>query len=113
MAEKLKSYDNKYTFEFGKSYLMKYKRTTMFFICEPKLDWYRVEHSTSKDTGYAFINFSDIPGRYSYYANPLNGKGELIVRELTAAEIKERDSAYDTWEAMENQTRKFNYKFKK
>jgi len=113
MAEKLKSFDDNYTFEFGKNYLMKYKRTTMYFICEPALDWYRVEHSTSKDTTYAFINFSDVPGRYRYYLNPSHGNGELIFKELNEAETKERESAYKTWEAMEQQTRKFNYKFKK
>lgn len=97
------------TFEFihGKSYVMKYRRTTMFFVYEKECDWLRVEHSTSKDTGYAFINCHEIVGRYSYYNNSLHGDGKRTCRELTDAEIKERNAMYNTWEQIEKSKPKF------
>jgi len=104
MREKNFTTEDGFTFEPGKSYFMKYKRTIMRHVYEKEGDWYRVERVTSKTkevTGY--VNDNQLASRYNYFKHL--GGGKIECREMTADEIKQSNADYNTWEEMENQKR--------
>jgi hypothetical protein len=88
----------------GKSYVIKYKRTTIYFVYEQENDWYRIEHITARDSHYAFIINKDVQSRCNYYNNEHHANGTLNFRELTADEIQSRNAEYNTWEQINVKT---------
>jgi len=111
MENTLKSKDGKFTFERGKSYAMKYRRTTALHIYEKEYDWYRTEWSTSRKQTYdGYINFNQLPERYTWFTNL--GKGKMVCTELTESQVKELDAAFNTYEKIEEKNREEKYKKK-
>lgn len=101
--------NNEFTFENGKSYSMKFKRTTVNHIYEPEYDWYRTEWITAKKLEYhGFIDISQLPDRYSWYRSL--GKGKVVCKEMTIEEVKTSSAAYNTWEIQEERAKAEKYK---
>lgn len=111
MENTLKSNDGTFTFENGKSYAMKFKRTTVLHVYEKQGDWYRTEWVTAKNHEYhGYINFEQLPARYAWFKNLGNGK--MICTEIPEAEVKAREAAYNTWAIAEEKAKEAKYKKK-
>ena len=107
--EIFKTEDGAFTFEEGKSYLMKYKLTTVLYVWEAERELYRTEYSTSKNHSYGgYIITKQLADRYSWHKNVHDrskSKSKFTCRELTTDEIKKLNADFNTWEAIEEQKR--------
>lgn len=107
--ETFKTKDGKFTFEEGKSYFMKYKSTSVYYIWESIYGFYRTEYITSKKHSYeGYILTSQLPGRYNWKKNihkKSKTKKPFICEELSPATVKKMNADFNTWEINQEEKR--------
>ena len=109
--EKFTTDDKAFTFEVGKSYYMKFKRTTMCFLYEPKNNWYRLERKTNKNQDVeGYILRRELSQWYNYLNNEDHANGKIKVIELDEVTIKEHNAFYNNWEINKEEERKAKFK---